>query len=67
MKNKRMRLPREGAIEPQGGSKGSGPVNDDVEGHGFANPAPPAGFSKRSPSQGGDVAKDPDDGAGRRL
>jgi hypothetical protein len=50
MTNKRIRLPKEGLIEPE-----DHPVGDDVEGHGFVNPAPPTDFSKRSPSSGGEV------------
>jgi hypothetical protein len=51
MTNKRIRLPKEGLIEPE-----DHPIDgDDVEGHGFVNPAPPADFSKRSPSSGGEV------------
>jgi hypothetical protein len=55
---KKMRLPKEGVVASEGQPRNPGPDMDtdtDVEGHGFFNPAPPAGFSKRSPSAGGDV------------
>jgi hypothetical protein len=57
MTNKRIRLTKEGLVEPE-----NRPIDgDDVEGHGFVNPAPPADFSKRSPSSGGDVAPTDED------
>ena len=53
MSNKRIRLPKEGLEGPSlrmaqdpAGIDG----DEDVEGHGFVNPAPPADFSKRGPS-----------------
>ena len=60
---KRMRLPKEGVVSSGDQPKGPGPDMDtDVEGHGFFNPAPPAGFSKRSPSSGGEaIPTDEDD------
>jgi hypothetical protein len=64
MTNKRMRLPREGVIEPEQPSKPStpgAPDSEDVEGHGFANPAPPSDFVPRSPSQGGDIVPTEED------
>jgi hypothetical protein len=55
MSNKRIRLPKEGVVASDD-SKSLGPDTDtDVEGHGFFNPAPPAGFSPRSPSSGGEA------------
>jgi hypothetical protein len=57
MKNKRRQLPKEGLRQP---GEGIGPgeqfldVSDDVQGHGFPMPAPPADFSKGTPSQGGE-------------
>ena len=59
---KRIRLPKDGVVESDDRPKGLGPDTDnDVEGHGFFNPAPPAGFSKRSPSSGGDAIPSDDD------
>jgi hypothetical protein len=54
MTSKRIRLPKEGLVEPEDHRR-HGIDGDDVEGHGFVNPAPPAGFSKRSPSSGGEA------------
>jgi hypothetical protein len=34
---------------------------DDVQGHGFVNPAPPADFSKRGPSSGGEFVRNHED------
>jgi len=52
---KKMRLPKEGVVSSDQ-SKTLGPDTDtDVEGHAFLNPAPPAGFSVRTPSSGGDA------------
>jgi hypothetical protein len=63
MTNKRIRLPKEGIIERVRTSQGPDGVDrdDDVEGHGFVNPAPPADFSKRSPSSGGEFAPTDED------
>ena len=60
---KKMRLPKEGVVASEDQSTIPGPDSDtDVEGHGFVNPAPPAEFSKRSPSSGGEaVPADEDD------
>ena len=64
---KKMRLPKEGVVESDDRPKGLGPdTEDDVEGHGFVNPAPPAGFAKRSPSSGGDVAGSDENAEGDR-
>ena len=58
MTNKRIRLPKEGLIEPQ---QGKGPaeqfldVSDDVQGHGFPLPAPPADFTKTTAGHGGEL------------
>lgn len=60
MTNKRIRLPKEGLVPPEDHRK-HGTDGDDVEGHGFVNPAPPAGFSKRSPSSGGEAVPADDD------
>lgn len=64
MTNKRIQLPKEGIIGP-GEQVTDGA--EDVEGHGFAIPAPPAGFSKGMPSQGGEaIPTDEDDVEGHR-
>ncbi|HEX2755716.1 MAG TPA: hypothetical protein VHM48_09645 [Candidatus Limnocylindrales bacterium] len=67
MTNKRIQLPKDGLIGP--GEQLTDDGGEDVEGHGFANPAPPADFSKRSPSTGGDFAPtgEDDDVEGRRV
>ena len=57
MTNKRIRLPKEGLIEPEDVRL----IDADVEAHGWANPAPPADFSHRSPSQGGEFIPTDDD------
>jgi hypothetical protein len=62
MTNKRMRLPKEGVIEPDQQPTDSEPDGgQDVEGHGFPMPAPPADFAGRSPSQGGELVPTADD------
>jgi len=63
MTNKRIRLPKEGFL-PEGRSQHPYGIDDDqdVEGHGFVNPAPPADFSKRSPSTGGEFTPTEDEG-----
>jgi hypothetical protein len=65
MSNKRIRLPKEGLVEPDR-RKPQNPAGidagEDVEGHGFVNPAPPASFSKRSPSSGGESLRNNEDG-----
>jgi hypothetical protein len=67
MTNKRMRLPREGVVEPdQQSADGEPDGGADVEGHGFPMPAPPADFAPRSPSQGGDLVPTDDDADGDR-
>jgi hypothetical protein len=67
MTNKRIQLPKDQAVGPE--QTGSGDdlidVSGDVEGHGFfPNPAPPADFSKRSPSQGGEAIPTDEDATG---
>lgn len=54
MLNKRIRLPREGLVGPEDRSKFIDGTPD-VEGHGWVNPAPPASFTKRTPSHGGEL------------
>jgi len=63
MSNKRIRLPREGVVGPDDRlAQDPAPVDGDadVEGHGFVNPAPPADFSKRGPSSGGESLRNQD-------
>jgi hypothetical protein len=65
MSNKRIRLPKDGQLEPdrQINQDPAGLEHaDDVEGHGFVNPAPPAEYSKRGPSSGGEFVGNQDDG-----
>jgi hypothetical protein len=63
MTNKRIQLPKDQAVTS--GSDDLIDVSGDVEGHGFfPNPAPPADFSKRTPSQGGEAIPTDDDSAG---
>ena len=57
MTNKRIRLPKDGLVEPDDLRL----IDADVEAHGWANPAPPADFSHRSPSQGGEAIPSDDD------
>lgn len=58
MTNKRTRSPKEGLVEPE---EGMGPgeqfldTSDDVQGHGFPNTAPPAGFAKKGVGHGGEL------------
>ena len=63
MSNKRIRLPKDGLIEPE---QRTGPGErfideTDVEGHSWVSPAPPAEFTKRSPSHGGELTPTEDD------
>jgi len=60
MTAKRIRLPKEGVVEPKQGSNAEG--SEDVEGHGGTNPAPPEDLSKRTPSQGGEAIPTDDEG-----
>lgn len=57
MSNKRIRLPREGLAGPEDQSRNPGFIDGttDVEGHGWVNPAPPADFTRRTPSHGGEL------------
>jgi hypothetical protein len=68
MTNKRIRLPKEGLVEP-GQRVGPGESfidgTTDVQGHAWTNPAPPIDFSPRMPTQGGElVPTDADEGDG---
>ena len=64
MTNKRMRLPKEGIIEPEERSSPGLDRGEDVEGHGFPNPAPPP---ISPPPGGGEIVPTDDDVEGRRL
>jgi hypothetical protein len=55
MTNKRIRLPKENVVEPEGARSSGFIGDDDVTGHLFPNPAPPADLTRRSPSQGGEI------------
>lgn len=66
MTNKRMRLPKEGIIEPEERSSPGLDRGEDVEGHGFPNQAPPP-TSRREPHPGGEIVPTDDDVEGRRL
>jgi hypothetical protein len=62
MTNKRIKLPKEGLREPEAPSISLRVTDDDVEGHSFATPAPPALTPSRSPSHGGEfIPGDEDD------
>jgi hypothetical protein len=58
MTSKRRRLPKEGLGQPD---EGMGPgeqfldITDDVQGHGLPVTAPPAGFTKGTPTHGGEL------------
>lgn len=66
MTNKRIRLPKDEAIGPDHRAQTDDFIDTkDVEGHGFfPNPAPPAGLTHRSPSQGGEAVPTDEDAAG---
>jgi hypothetical protein len=56
MANKRMRLPREGVTGTGDEAKAPDFIGeDDVTGHGLPITAPPADFSKRTPTSGGEL------------
>lgn len=55
MTNKRIQLPKEG-LQPHAPGPGEQFIDEtDVEGHSWANPAPPIDFSPRTPSHGGEA------------
>lgn len=65
MTSKRIRLPKEGLVEPDKRvPAGFVDGTSDVEGHSWTNPAPPIDFSKRTPSGGGELTPKDDDAAG---
>ena len=57
MANKRIQLPREGLVDPRHPRPGEQfiDVSNDVEGHGFPLPAPPADFMNRGSGHGGEA------------
>jgi hypothetical protein len=57
MTNKRLQLPKEGLVDPRQRTPGEQfiDIGDDVQGHGFPLPAPPADFVKRGPGHGGEA------------
>ena len=69
MTNKRIQLPKEGLVDPRQPRPGEQfiDVGNDVEGHGFPLPAPPADFMNRGAGHGGEAlpAGDDDDEAAK--
>jgi hypothetical protein len=63
MTNKRIQLPREGLVDPRQRTPGEQfiDVSNDVQGHGFPLPAPPADFLKRGSGHGGEALPAGDD------
>ncbi|HSD75996.1 MAG TPA: hypothetical protein VLA98_01280 [Solirubrobacteraceae bacterium] len=63
MADKRIHLPKEGLVDPRQRTPGEQflDVSDDVQGHGFPLPAPPADFLKRGPGHGGEALPAGDD------
>ena len=56
MTTKRIRLPKEGLVSPEELGPGEKFIDEtDVEGHGWAHPAPPVDFGKGTPSRGGEL------------
>ena len=57
MTNKRIRLPKEGLVEPRQRTPGEQflDVGNDVEGHGFPLPAPPTELVRRGAGHGGEA------------
>lgn len=53
---KRMKLPKEGLVQPEERRSSALIGSDDVEGHGLPTTAPPAGFDGRGPGHGGEQA-----------
>ncbi len=65
MNTRRIRLPKENATEAD--TKSTDYIgDDDVTGHGFPMPAPPADFAPRSPSHGGEIVPSDDDAEDNR-
>jgi hypothetical protein len=69
MTNKRIQLPKEGLVDPRQRTPGEQfiDVSDDVQGHGFPLPAPPADFLRRGSGHGGEAlpTNDEDDSTSR--
>lgn len=63
MADKRIQLPKEGLLEPRQRTPGEQfiDIGNDVQGHGFPLPAPPADFLKRGPGHGGEALPTGDD------
>ena len=53
---KRMKLPKDGLIQPEERDSSRFIGSDDVEGHGLPTTAPPVGFDRRGPGHGGENA-----------
>jgi hypothetical protein len=64
MTNKRIRLPKEGLVDPRQRQPGEQfiDVSDDVQGHGFPMPAPPADFTRKGAGHGGEALPTGDEG-----
>ena len=70
MNTKRIRLPKEGLVEPEhrvGPGESFIDGTSDVQGHAWTNPAPPIDFSPRTPTHGGELLpSEPDEEPGKR-
>ena len=57
MADKRIKLPREGFVDPNQRKPGEQfiDISDDVQGHGLPLPAPPASFLRRGSGHGGEA------------
>ena len=57
MADKRIKLPREGLVDPRQRTPGEHfiDISDDVQGHGLPLPAPPASFLNRGSGHGGEA------------
>jgi hypothetical protein len=55
MKNKRIQLPKEGVAGSDDLRSEFIDESNDVQGHGFPNPAPPAAFTRRGSGHGGEA------------
>ncbi len=73
---KRMKLPREGLVEPESRRPSDLIDSGDVEGHGLPTTAPPSvarrdggdgAFNRRSPGHGGEAIPGEDDVEGHRA
>jgi hypothetical protein len=71
MTRKRIRLPKEGLAGPEDRSGSSDFIDGttDVQGHSWTNPAQPVDFSRRTPTNGGELepTETRDDAAGPPL